>query len=161
MEAAQKKKARKEVKKAHSADLMDLSEKFTTVSKMWAVAPNEELEPPSLGLSAPNLSYFDRYHKFDPVYLFEKLCPPPLLAMIVEASEKCHHLHIIKKCKKGITLTATGTSPSHCLSYAATLFGSHVVLDLEVLHQIIQEGSEGDEAGSCPHSLPEGASYSI
>ena len=58
MEAAQKKKARKEVKKAaRSAVLMDLSKKFTTVSKTWAVAPNEELEPPSLGLSTPNLSY--------------------------------------------------------------------------------------------------------
>jgi hypothetical protein len=76
MEAAQKKKAWKEVKKAaHSAVLMDLSKKFTTVSKTWAIAPNKELGPPSLGLSTPNLSYFDRYHKFDPVYLFEKLCP--------------------------------------------------------------------------------------
>jgi hypothetical protein len=104
MEAAQKKKARKEVKKAAcSAVLMDLSKKFTTASKTWAVAPNEELEPPSLGLSTPNLSYFDRYHKFDPVYLFEKLCPPPLLDMIVGASEKCCHLLIVEKREKGIT----------------------------------------------------------
>ena len=75
MEAAQKKPWKEVKKAAHSAVLMDLSEKFTTVSKMWAVAPNEELEPPSLGLSTPNFSYFDCYCKFDPVYLFEKLCP--------------------------------------------------------------------------------------
>ena len=56
------KEAWKEVKKAAcSAVLMDLSEKFTTVSKTWAVAPNKELEPPSLGLSTPNLYYFDHY----------------------------------------------------------------------------------------------------
>ena len=60
MEAAQKKKAWKEVKKAAcSAVLMDLSKKFTTVSKTWAIAPNEELEPPPLAfllLPSPTLT---------------------------------------------------------------------------------------------------------
>jgi hypothetical protein len=82
---------------------MDLSKKFTTVSKTWAVAPNKELEPPSLGLSTLKLCYFDCYRKFDSVYLFEKLCPPPLLSMIVEASEKRRYLLIVEKCEKGIT----------------------------------------------------------